>query len=58
MPKKEAKDSPEAQRERFEKAVRDAIDAGELNPTEADAALDSIVRNQAEQRSPPNKRAV
>jgi len=46
MPKKEAKDTPEAQRERFEKAVRDAIAAGELNPTEADASLDALVRTQ------------
>ena len=44
MPKKEAQETPEAQRERFEKAVRDAIDAGELNPTEADTAFEKLVR--------------
>lgn len=44
MPKKKAQESPEKQRERFEKAVRDAIDAGELNPIEADRAFDDLVR--------------
>jgi polyhydroxyalkanoate synthesis regulator phasin len=45
MPEKKAQESPEAQQERFEKAVRDAIDAGELNPTEADEAFDRLVKS-------------
>jgi len=43
MPKKKAEDTQEAQSERFRQAVREAISAGELNPTEADKALDRIV---------------
>jgi hypothetical protein len=43
MPKKKAQDSPEEQTERFQKAVRDAIDAGELNPTEADERFTHLV---------------
>ncbi len=45
MPKK--KSPPEAQEEqseRFRKAVTDAMNAGELNPTEAEAAVDGLVR--------------
>ncbi|MCC6780113.1 MAG: hypothetical protein IT537_26350 [Hyphomicrobiales bacterium] len=45
MPKAKNKLTPKEQRERFEKAVRDMIDAGELSLTEADEALDKLVRN-------------
>ncbi|MDB5715742.1 MAG: hypothetical protein JWO15_3139 [Sphingomonadales bacterium] len=45
MPKKKQKESPEEQSERFRRAVRDLVAAGELNPTEADQALDSITRH-------------
>lgn len=44
--KKDKTESPEAQSERFRKAVRDLVDAGELNPTETDKALDKIVSTQ------------
>ena len=43
MPKKK----PESDKEQSERFIRDAqrlIDAGELNPTEAEAALDKLVR--------------
>lgn len=43
MPKKKAGDTQEEQSERFREAVRAAIDAGELNPTEADEAFERLV---------------
>jgi polyhydroxyalkanoate synthesis regulator phasin len=43
MPKKKEPDDPKAQSERFEKAVQELVDAGELNPIEAEKALDAIV---------------
>jgi hypothetical protein len=51
MPKAKNKLSPEEQRKRFEEEVRKRISAGELNPTDADAALDKLVRRGS--RSPP-----
>jgi hypothetical protein len=44
MPKAKNKITPAEQRKRFEGEVRKRIDAGELSPTEADAALDKLVR--------------
>ena len=45
MPKKKAPpESQKEQSERFLKAVSDAVAAGELNPTEANKALDGLVR--------------
>lgn len=44
MPKAKNKLTPEEQRERFEDEVRRRINAGELSPTEADAALDAVVK--------------
>lgn len=41
--KKDKKESPEAQSERFRKAVRDLVDAGELNPTDADKRINDIL---------------
>jgi len=45
MPKKKMQDTQDAQSERFREAVRAAIDAGELNPTEADERFDRIAQN-------------
>lgn len=45
MPKKQQKETQKEQSERFKKAVQDMIDAGELNPTEADNAFEKLVRN-------------
>jgi len=44
MPKKKNPESPEDQAKRFMEEVQRRIDAGELNPTEADTALDKLVR--------------
>ena len=44
MPKKQNPETPEEQAKRFREKVRELIDAGELNPTEADAALDKLIR--------------
>lgn len=45
MPKKKPGMTSEEQSERFKAEVKRRIDAGELNPTEADAAFESILRN-------------
>ena len=44
MPKKKNQETQAEQSERFKKAVRELIDAGELSPTDADKALDGLVR--------------
>jgi len=44
MPKKHPGMTPEEQSEMFKQAVRDAEAAGELNPTEAEAAFERLVR--------------
>jgi hypothetical protein len=43
MPKKANPESPEEQSKRFRAKVRELIDAGELNPTEADAAFERLM---------------
>jgi hypothetical protein len=47
MPAKKSRLSPEEQRKRFESEVRSRIEAGELTPIEADAALDALVKRGA-----------
>lgn len=44
MPKKKNPESQEEQSQRFEKAVADLVAAGELNPIDADKALEKLVR--------------
>ena len=44
MPKKQNKETPKQQAARFAAEVERLIAAGELSPTEADAALDSLVK--------------
>lgn len=44
MPKKKPGMTPDQQSESFRAKVRELIDAGELNPTDADAALDGLIR--------------
>ena len=51
MPKKKHPESPEDQAKRFKAKVQELIDAGELSPTDADAALERLVKNQGN-RSP------
>lgn len=46
MPKKQNRDKPEEQSEKFKREAQRLIDAGELNPTDADAALDRLIRRQ------------
>lgn len=45
MPKRKEPANQEKQSERFRREAQGLIDAGELNPTEADAALDQVVRD-------------
>ena len=45
MPKKANPESQAEQSERFKKDAQKLIDDGSLSLTEADAALDSLVRN-------------
>lgn len=47
MPKKKQTESPEDQVKRFEAEVQKLIDAGELNPTEADKMFERTVREIA-----------
>jgi hypothetical protein len=47
MPKAKNKISSEEQRKRFEEEVQRRIDAGELSPIDASAALDRLVRAEA-----------
>jgi polyhydroxyalkanoate synthesis regulator phasin len=44
MPKKSTKETPEEQSERFKHEAQKLIDAGELNPTEAEEALDRLTK--------------
>jgi hypothetical protein len=46
MPKKLNPEKPEDQAKRFRKEVEKLIEAGKLNPTEAEAALDRLVASQ------------
>ena len=52
MPKKKRKETEEEQSARFKAEAQKLIDVGELNPTEADAALDRLVS----QAGPSNNR--
>jgi polyhydroxyalkanoate synthesis regulator phasin len=45
MPKKKNQETQEEQSERFRQTVRDLVDAGELNPTDAGRAFDRLMDN-------------
>jgi hypothetical protein len=47
MPKRKETLSPEEQSRRFKTDAQRLIDAGELSPTDADAAMDRLVRTAA-----------
>ena len=47
MPKKQNPETEAEQSERFKRDAQKLIDAGELSPTDADAALDKLVRQSA-----------
>jgi polyhydroxyalkanoate synthesis regulator phasin len=44
MPKRKAKFDQAKQSAQFKKAAQDMVDAGELDPIEAERALDAVVR--------------
>ncbi|MBA3896868.1 MAG: hypothetical protein H0X36_06985 [Sphingomonadaceae bacterium] len=46
VPKKKQIEPPDEQSRRFVEDAQRMIDAGELSPTEADEALDQLVRKQ------------
>ena len=50
MPKKKRKETPEEQSARFRAEVEKLVAAGELSPTEADEALDKLVRRSTDER--------
>ncbi len=52
MPKKKQKETPEEQAGRFREEVQKLVDAGELNPTEADEVLDRLVKSSGGQATP------
>jgi deoxyribose-phosphate aldolase len=47
MPKKKRQETQAEQSARFKRDAQKLIDAGELNPTDADEAVDRIVRKAA-----------
>lgn len=53
MPKKKSKETPEEQSARFRAEVERLIAAGELNPTEADEALDRLVQSSRQPNPHP-----
>lgn len=52
MTKKPKKESQKEQSARFEKAVQDMIDAGELSPTEAEEAFEQVMKKVAPKKLP------
>lgn len=58
MPKKQSQETSEDQSERFKREAQKLIDAGELNPTDADEVVERLLRDsltrleQATPRSP------
>ncbi len=53
MPKRKQTEPPDEQSKRFLADAQRMIDAGELSPTEADAALDRLVRRETGLRKRP-----
>jgi len=49
-PKKKREETQEEQSARFKREAQRLIDAGELNPTEAEAAVDRIVSLQEKKK--------
>ena len=47
MPKKKNPETPEEQAKRFRREAQKLADAGSLNPTEGESALDAFVRSGA-----------
>lgn len=55
MPAKEPGMTPEEQSESFKAKVSELIDAGELSPTDADAAFNRLMDIVAKRAKPRNK---
>lgn len=51
MPKKAKPETPAEQSARFVRETEALIAAGDLSPTDADAAMDRLVRNQPTSRA-------
>lgn len=51
MPKKKPGMTPEEQSEAFKREAERLINAGELNPTEADQVLDALVRKATQKKA-------
>ena len=47
MPKKQNPETPKEQSKRFRRDAQRLVDAGELSPTDADAALDALIRRSS-----------
>lgn len=54
MPKKKRRESASVQAARFAEETQKLIDAGELSPTDAEAALDRLIRG-SKTTSPPTR---
>ncbi len=52
MPKRKNPETPEQQSERFRREAQKRLDADELNPTEADAAIDRMIRENIKRHGP------
>lgn len=53
MPKKQRQETQAEQSERFKRDAQKLIDAGELNPTDAEAAMDRLARAMGAKRTAP-----
>lgn len=58
MPKKQKTETSEEQAARFRAEVERMIAAGELNPIEADARFDSLIRHTVPEKVSPPRRAA
>ena len=56
MPKKKPEPTQKQQGERFRAEVERMIADGELNPTEADAALDGVIRRATQKSESDGKK--
>ena len=54
MPKKQQNEPPDEQSKRFVEEAQRMIDAGELNPIEADKALDRLTNTLHKKAAPPS----
>lgn len=53
-PKKKQTETQAEQSERFRRAVQELVDAGELNPTEAEERFQRAIRRLAPSKPPPD----